>query len=74
MPDAPQEFAALWRDFALRVDALSALAIGEGTPADDAQRAAGLRYLTRFLAAGLRLCALDRVPSMLKLYKIESAR
>ena len=56
MPDAAQEFAALWRDFARRVEGLSALAIGEGTPADEAQRAAGLRYLTRFLAAGLRLC------------------
>jgi hypothetical protein len=56
MPDAKPDLAALWRDFARRVEGLSALVVGEGTPADDAQRAAGLRYLTRFLAAGLRLC------------------
>lgn len=56
MPDPSQDFAALWRDFAGRVEGLSALVLGEGTPADDAQRAAGMRYLTRFLAAGLRLC------------------
>jgi Protein of unknown function (DUF1214) len=56
MPDAKPDLAALWRDFARRVEGLSALVVGEGTPTDDAQRAAGLRYLTRFLAAGLRLC------------------
>jgi hypothetical protein len=56
MPDAKPDLAALWRDFARRVEGLSALVLGEGTPADDEQRAAGLRYLTRFLAAGLRLC------------------
>jgi hypothetical protein len=48
--------AALWRDFARRVADLGGLAFGAGTPASDSQRAAGLRYLTRFLAAGLRLC------------------
>ena len=32
MPDAPRDFAALWRDFARRVDGLSALVLGEGTP------------------------------------------
>jgi len=52
----PVDPAALWRQFAGRVEALGALALGEGTPASDSQRAAGLRYLTRFLAAGLRLC------------------
>jgi hypothetical protein len=56
MADAHPEFAALWREFAQRVDGLSGLVLGEGTPASPAQRAAGLRYLTRFLAAGLRLC------------------
>jgi hypothetical protein len=53
---AELDTAALWRDFARRVEALSALVMGEGAPTDDAQRAAGLRYLTRFLAAGLRVC------------------
>src|SRR5262245_39795579 len=56
MPEATPDLAALWRDFARRVEGRSALVVGEGTPADEAQRAAGLRYLTRFLAAGLRLC------------------
>jgi hypothetical protein len=56
MADAPPDLAALWRELARRVEAMSALVVGEGTPADDAQRAAGMRYLTRFLAAGLRLC------------------
>ncbi|TMA23854.1 MAG: hypothetical protein E6J87_24740 [Deltaproteobacteria bacterium] len=56
MSDPIQDFAALWSEFARRVEGLSALVLGEGAPADDAQRAAGLRYLTRFLAAGLRLC------------------
>jgi len=56
MSDTASEALDLWRDFARRVEALSGLALGDGTPADDAQRAAGLRYLTRFLAAGLRLC------------------
>ena len=56
MSDADPGFAALWREFAQRVEGLSSLVLGEGTPNGDAQRAAGLRYLTRFLAAGLRLC------------------
>jgi hypothetical protein len=55
MPDTI-DAEALWRDFSRRVEALGDLALGEGTPQSDAQRAAGLRYLTRFLAAGLRLC------------------
>jgi hypothetical protein len=35
MPDAKPDLAALWRDFARRVEGLSALVLGEGTPADD---------------------------------------
>ena len=53
---ATTDAAALWREFARRVEGLGDLALGEGTPASEAERAAGLRYLTRFLAAGLRLC------------------
>jgi hypothetical protein len=48
--------AALWSELSRRIEALSALVTAEGAPADESQRAAGLRYLTRFLAAGLRLC------------------
>ncbi len=50
------ELEGLWREFARRVDALGELAFGDGTPDSAGQRAAGLRYLTRFVAAGLRLC------------------
>jgi hypothetical protein len=52
--DAPA--IELWRDFAHRVEQLGDLVFGAGAPQSEAQRAAGLRYLTRFLAAGLRLC------------------
>ena len=55
MPATP-DTAALWRELAQRVEALSALVFAEGAPTSEAQRAAGLRYLTRFLAAGLRVC------------------
>jgi hypothetical protein len=41
MSDADPGFAALWREFAQRVEGLSSLVLGEGTPNGDAQRAAG---------------------------------
>lgn len=46
----------LWRSFAERVAGMSALLSAEGAPALPADRAAGTRYLARFLAAGLRVC------------------
>jgi ribosomal protein S16 len=50
------DVGSLWRDLSRRIESLSELVLGEGAPTGGAQRAAGLRYLTRFLAAGLRLC------------------
>ena len=47
---------AAWRDLARRIEATGALLDAEGAPTDDAGRTAGTRYLTRFLAAGLRVC------------------
>ena len=52
----PPDVAALWDEFTRRIGALGELAFGDGTPDSLAQRAAGLRYLTRFLAAGIRVC------------------
>jgi hypothetical protein len=45
-----------WRLLCGRLAALEELVQGEGTPAAPGQRAIGTRYLTRFLAAGLRVC------------------
>jgi len=56
MPPQGPELAAAWSDFCRRLDAMSELVLGEGTPESEAQRAAGFRYLARFLGAGLRLC------------------
>lgn len=56
MSDARPDLPALWRELSERVAALGELVTGEGTPASEAQRAAGFRYLTRFLAAGIRVC------------------
>lgn len=56
MGDAHEQAAELWRELGRRVAELSTLAFGEGSPRAERERAAGLRYLTRFLAAGLRLC------------------
>lgn len=47
---------ALWRDFGARLERLGDHVFAEGAPASAADRAEGLRYLTRFLAAGLRVC------------------
>jgi hypothetical protein len=47
---------ALWNEFGQRVEALAGLISAEGAPTGAAERAAGIRYLTRFLAAGLRVC------------------
>jgi hypothetical protein len=47
---------ALWREFARSVDDLVDIVTAEGAPSGPAERAAGLRYLSRFLAAGLRVC------------------
>jgi hypothetical protein len=47
---------ALWNEFARRVEGLADLLTAEGAPAGRAERAAGVRYLSRFLAAGLRVC------------------
>jgi hypothetical protein len=43
---------AAWQALAQRIEAAGALLRADGAPAD----AAGVRYLTRFLAAGLRVC------------------
>jgi hypothetical protein len=58
MSDAGARLASgeTWRLLLERLAALEALVQGEGAPASDAQRAVGTRYLTRFLAAGLRVC------------------
>lgn len=56
MSAASPDLPALWRELGYRVAALADLVTGEGTPASEAQRAAGFRYLTRFLAAGIRIC------------------
>jgi len=45
-----------WRALCERLASLEALARGEGTPESSALCAIGFRYLTRFLAAGLRVC------------------
>ncbi|MGH0033072.1 MAG: hypothetical protein ACQGVC_25055 [Myxococcota bacterium] len=45
-----------WRDLAHRIEAMGALLEAEGVPAGADARADGLRYLARFLAAGLRVC------------------
>jgi hypothetical protein len=47
---------AEWRELARRIEATGALLDREGAPADAGGRTAGMRYLTRFLAAGLRVC------------------
>ena len=47
---------ALWSEFAQRVEGLAGLLTADGAPTGPADRAAGVRYLTRFLAAGLRVC------------------
>jgi hypothetical protein len=47
---------ALWREFGQRVEALAGLIAAEGAPTGASDRATGIRYLTRFLAAGLRVC------------------
>jgi hypothetical protein len=48
--------AAAWQELVRRIDGAGALLRAEGAPTDAAGHAAGLRYLTRFLAAGLRVC------------------
>jgi hypothetical protein len=55
MRDTPDP-TALWDEFVRRVASLLELVHADGSPGAEAQRAAGLRYLTRFLAAGLRVC------------------
>jgi hypothetical protein len=45
-----------WRVLCARLAALEDLVRAEGAPDTEAQRALGTRYLTRFLAAGLRVC------------------
>jgi hypothetical protein len=45
-----------WRELCARLGSLEALVRGEGMPAAPALRAVGTRYLTRFLAAGIRVC------------------
>ena len=47
---------AAWQALVRRIEAAGALLSAEGAPADAAGRAVGMRYLTRFLAAGLRVC------------------
>jgi hypothetical protein len=55
--DADDAFGeALWSAFAQRVEGLAELISADGAPTAAASRAAGVRYLTRFLAAGLRVC------------------
>jgi len=54
--DDPDDPAALWRELGDRIAGLAGIVTGEGAPRSPEQRAAGVRYLTRFLAAGLRLC------------------
>jgi hypothetical protein len=56
-PDSNDAFGeALWREFAQRVEGLAELLTAEGAPRGPSDRAAGVRYLARFLAAGLRVC------------------
>ncbi len=45
-----------WRELCARLVSLETLVQGEGAPDPAALRAVGYRYLTRFLAAGLRVC------------------
>jgi hypothetical protein len=45
-----------WQALVRRIEAAGGLLRADGAPADAAGRAAGVRYLTRFLAAGLRVC------------------
>jgi hypothetical protein len=45
-----------WRALCERLAALEGLVRGEGMPESDDLRAQGYRYLSRFLAAGLRVC------------------
>jgi ribosomal protein S16 len=47
---------ALWRGFARRVEDLVGVVTAKGAPTGSDERAAGLRYVSRFLAAGLRVC------------------
>lgn len=45
-----------WRELCARLASLEVLVRGEGAPESNDLRAVGFRYLTRFLAAGLRVC------------------
>lgn len=47
---------ALWDDLVGAIDQLRGIVYGEGVPADDLHRAEGVRYLLRFLAAGIAVC------------------
>jgi hypothetical protein len=53
---APPEIDARWRALARRIESAGALLDAEGAPGGDRERAVGVRYLSRFLAAGLRVC------------------
>ena len=45
-----------WQALARRIDALAGLLHADGAPTGASERTVGVRYLTRFLAAGLRIC------------------
>jgi hypothetical protein len=54
--DARVASGFLWQDLSRHVEQLGALAFANDTPESPERRAVGLRYLTRFLAAGIRVC------------------
>jgi hypothetical protein len=58
MPEATShtELEALWRSLLARVEGLGDLVFGDDAPESPRERIEGVRYLTRFLAAGLRVC------------------
>jgi hypothetical protein len=55
-PTDPSAEVARWRALCAEIEAMGSLLSAEGAPTGVAATALGERYLTRFLAAGLRVC------------------
>lgn len=52
----PREIDPRWLALARRIESAGRLPLAPGAPGSEDTRAAGVRYLARFLAAGLRVC------------------